>query len=70
MQLLLPSVLQEHVRLPSIDEHVDFAKESPKDHVQEYAQETVSLGLIFWNFKTQQEKVMESGLYIVGDIFC
>ena len=41
------SVLQEHVSLPSIAEHVDFAEESPKDHVQEYARETLSLGLIF-----------------------
>ena len=36
-----------HQPLPSIAEHVDFAEESPKDHVQEYARESLSVGLIF-----------------------
>ena len=77
------SVLQEHVSLPSITEHVDFAEESPKDphcglcrRISKRSCPRVCSGNFefrshfFWNVKTQQGKVMESALYVVGDIFC
>ena len=65
---VVENVVEMYVNVSFSAKKVQVNAKNMQDNIQEYAKETLSLGLLVWSLKMQLEKVMVCVSFAVGSI--